>query len=102
MVVRESKHLRIKRETFVFKNASFFPAGVGAAVRPSKRRTPPIVHPREKEREKERERRFASLLSASSAMGCESSQPMVANAGKNEVDDELERLHKEERQHYKV
>lgn len=35
-------------------------------------------------------------------MGCESSQPVVANARKNEVDLELERLHAEERTHYKV
>lgn len=41
-------------------------------------------------------------LSLSSTMGCESSQPMVANAEKNEVDKELERLHQEERKHYKV
>eukprot|EP00903_Cladosiphon_okamuranus_P006031 g5949.t1 len=35
-------------------------------------------------------------------MGCESSQPVVANAPKNEVDLELERLHAEERTHYKI
>ena len=35
-------------------------------------------------------------------MGCESSQPVVANAAKNEVDLQLERLHEEERTHYKV
>ncbi|CAM9700856.1 unnamed protein product, partial [Ectocarpus fasciculatus] len=36
-------------------------------------------------------------------MGCESSQPMVvASAAKNEVDEQLERLHEEERTHYKI
>ncbi|CAM9315474.1 unnamed protein product [Pylaiella littoralis] len=35
-------------------------------------------------------------------MGCESSQPMVVSSYKNEVDVQLERLHAEERTHYKI
>lgn len=49
-----------------------------------------------------KERETRRLLPSSTAMGCESSQPVVANAAKNEVDLQLERLHEEERTHYKV
>lgn len=43
------------------------------------------------------------MCASAPTMGCESSQPMVvASAAKNEVDEQLERLHEEERTHYKA